>query len=253
MRQERLAAQQAAASSGQRRVYMGYAAAGLIVAAIIAGIVVVISSGGGDGRDGVDAEGNPFPELAFVEFEIGAVPDGIKLDGRDGTDPPPLAQGDLQEAAEAADCELMLDLEDEGNQHLNNEDVPNVEYETNPPTSGDHYAGNETGSGALAGGAYLDYPPVGRIVHSMEHGRVMIQYSPDLSEAEQLELKGVFEESPEAVAIFPNPNMPYEVAVTAWTQLVGCDTYEGAKTLDVIRDFRDIYRLRGPENVPAQA
>ena len=44
--------------------------------------------------------------------------------------------------------------------------------------------------------------------------------------------------------------MPYEVAATAWTQLIGCPTYEGAATLDAIRDFRDIYRGQGPEDVP---
>ena len=49
---------------------------------------------------------------------------------------------------------------------------------------------------------------------------------------------------------FPNPEMPYEVAVTAWTQLMGCDTYEGDATLDAIRDFRDTYRgrARAPEH-----
>lgn len=252
LRQERLAAQQAQASSGRKRLIAGYAAAGLIVAAILVGVVVVIASGGSDGRPGVDAEGNEFPENAYVEFEIGAVPEGIELDGREGTPPPPLEEGDLAAAAKAADCELRLDLPEEGNKHLSNPDVPGVEYETSPPTSGDHYAGNETGSGALAGGAYLEYPPVGRILHGMEHGRIIIQYSPDLPEEDQLELKGLFEESPEGVVLTPNPNMPYEVAATAWTQLVGCDSYEGRATLDVLRDFRDAYRFRGPENFPAQ-
>ena len=50
--------------------------------------------------------------------------------------------------------------------------------------------------------------------------------------------------------MFPNPEMPYEVAATAWTQLMGCKTYEGATTLDAIRDFRDTYRGRGPEPLP---
>ena len=40
------------------------------------------------------------------------------------------------------------------------------------------------------------------------------------------------------------------VAVTAWTQLMSCDTHEGAPTLDAVRDFRDIYRGQGPEDVP---
>lgn len=250
MRQERLAAQQASASSDKRRLFLGYAVAGVIVVAIVAGIVVAITSGGGSDRPGTDAEGNPFPELAFIEDEIGAVPDGIEVDGRDGTDPPEPRTAILEDAAEAADCELMLDLPEEGSDHIGDEDVPDVEYDTNPPTSGDHYAGNEVGSGALADGAYLEYPPVGRSVHALEHGRVAIQYSPELTEAEQLEIKGLFEESPEAVILFPNPDMPYDVAITSWRQLAGCETYDGGATLDVLRAFRDIYRGRGPEEFP---
>ena len=37
----------------------------------------------------------------------------------------------------------------------------------------------------------------------MEHGRVLIQYSPELPERDQLEIKGVFEESPPGVLLFP--------------------------------------------------
>ena len=105
-------------------------------------------------------------------------------------------------------CELQLDLEEEGGTHFSDENrVP--DYGTNPPTSGDHYANaGETGAGALADGAYLNAPPVARTVHSMEHGRVLIQYSPELPERDQLEIKGVFEESPPGVLLFPNPDMP---------------------------------------------
>ena len=37
--------------------------------------------------------------------------------------------------------------------------------------------------------------------------------------------------------LFPNGNMPYQVAATAWTKLLGCPEYKGAITLDAIRDF----------------
>lgn len=50
--------------------------------------------------------------------------------------------------------------------------------------------------------------------------------------------------------LFPNADMPYEVAATAWTRLLGCDRYQGRATLDAIRAFRDIYRGQGPEPVP---
>ncbi len=87
-------------------------------------------------------------------------------------------------------------------------------------------------------------------VHSLEHGRIEIQYSPDLPEADQLALKGVFDQQTDGVLFFPNDKMPYDVAVTAWTQLMGCPKYEGAKTLDAVRDFRDTYIGLGPEPLP---
>jgi len=251
LREERLAAQRAAHSSDRRREYLGYAVAGLIVVAIIAGLVVVITGGGGGDEVGVDAEGNAFPELAYINEEIGVVPDGIEIDGRDGTTPPEVENAVLEDVAELASCELELDLEDEGNTHLGDPDVPKVEYKTDPPTSGDHYGdGAETASGALADGAYAEHPEVGRYLHSMEHGRVIIHYSPELSEEEQLAIKGVFEESPSGVILVPNPEMESEVAVAAWTQLATCETYEGATTLDLIRAFRDVYRGQGPEYFP---
>jgi hypothetical protein len=82
----------------------------------------------------------------------------------------------------------------------------------------------------------------------LEHGRVEIQYSTDLSEADQLALKGVFDEDPGGLLLFPNDLMPYQVAATAWTNLLGCPAYNEA-VLDAIRDFRDIYRGQGPEDV----
>ena len=148
-----------------------------------------------------------------------------------------------------AGCELEVDLPDEGNEHLDDpEEVP--AYETAPPTSGDHFADfEEAGAGAFADGAFLDTPPVNRVVHSLEHGRVAIQYSPDLAEEEQLALKGVFDEDRPGVLLYPNAHMPYDVAVTAWTRMLGCETYDGAATLDAVRLFRDEFRGKGPEAV----
>jgi hypothetical protein len=86
-------------------------------------------------------------------------------------------------------------------------------------------------------------------VHSMEHGRVEIQYSSDLPEDQQLALKGVFDEDPAGMLMFPNDDMPYAVAVTAWRQLLTCKTYT-PQIVDAIRDFRDVYRGQGPEPIP---
>jgi uncharacterized protein DUF3105 len=74
-------------------------------------------------------------------------------------------------------------------------------------------------------------------VHSLEHGRMEIQYSPELPEKAQLELKGLYDTMYAAALLFPNEKMPFDVAATTWTNLLGCKTYKGSITLDAIRDF----------------
>jgi hypothetical protein len=234
-RQERLEAERRELAAARKRLIFGYVAAGGLALAVVVGLVIVIVSGGG----GSEVAGEDLPEAAHVQIRTGSLHD-YELDERTGTTPPALEQGDLQTAADEAGCELQLDLRDEGATHIQNEDDA-PDYETNPPTSGNHWPD------PLADGAYAEYPDPIYTVHSLEHGRITIQYSPDLSKSEQLELKGLFDESPEGVLFFPNPDMPYEVAATAWTQLIGCRTYEGRATIDAIRDFRDIYRGQGPE------
>jgi hypothetical protein len=244
LRQQRVAAERREAQAGQRRLLIGYGIAGLLAAAVLVGIVVVIASGGGDGEGEQVAES---AEGAHIDPTSG-VP-AAEPDEREGTEPPPVQQARLEPAAKAANCDLQLDLPDEGNNHFTKEDQGS--YDTNPPTSGDHYGSTtEAGAGALADGAYATTPPISRAVHSLEHGRIDVQYSPDLPEEDQLALKGIFDEDPAGMLMFPNPDMPYLVAATAWTNLIGCERYEGAATLDAVRAFRDTFRGQGPEPVP---
>ena len=238
-RAERLAAERREAANERRRLILGYAVAAVLALAVVVGIVIVIAgSGGGEAAPTVDGE--EIPDAAHIETQSGFL-HGVSPDGREGTPPPPLEQGDLAAAAEDANCELMLDLEDEGSTHLTKREAP--DYETSPPTSGDHWPEQ------LADGAYSESPDPIYWVHSMEHGRVVVQYSPDLPEADQLALKGLFDEDYDGMLLFPNSEMPYEVAATAWTQMIGCKSFDGRATLDAIRDFRDTYRGQGPEPV----
>ena len=241
MRQERLAQQQSRGSSDRRRLVLGYVVAGLLTVAVIAGLVAVIAGGGG----GTDSQS--CPSEANVQVNSGSIDDN-ECDTRTGTEPPEIQFGDLEESAQAAGCEINLDLPDEGNTHFE-EEKPG-DYKTNPPNSGDHYgSGTEAGAGAQADGSYRTSPLESRVVHSMEHGRVEIRYSPDLPEEQQLALKGVFDENPDGILLFPDDDLPYAVAVTAWTNYIGCKQYDPV-FLDVIRNFRDTYRGNGPEPVP---
>ena len=247
LRAERLSAQTAAGSTERRRLILGYIVAGVLTLAVVAGLVAVIA--GGDDGGGGNFEGC---DEAQIEPASGGNFNGLEPDCREGTPPPELEQGDLALAAKAAGCTLRENLEEEGANHVPNS--TDVEYETNPPASGDH---NPTW---VADGAYLtpmrtdakaaaNELNIRNFVHSLEHGRVVIQYSSDLPEADQLALKGVFDEDPNGMILTPNDAMPHEVAVSAWTQLLTCPSYS-PEVLDAIRDFREIHRGRAPENLP---
>ena len=174
---------------------------------------------------------------------------GLKLDTREGTLPPPPADN-LQQAAQDAGCSLRLGLRNESaglsvDQNHLDPGQPHPNYATNPPNSGPH------DPVPVADGSYRETPPDVNVVHSLEHGRVAIQYSPSLSSREQLALKGVFDADPAGMLLFPNPDMPYDVAVTAWTNLMGCNDPSDAEALAAaVAAFRDQFRGKGPERIP---
>lgn len=243
LRKEREAVERKAQASRRSRLIIGYVVAGAFALVVVVGIVIVlVGSGGEESTAGSSSAASTDCSDANTDFG-GAVPDGAKCDNREGIPPTEVRIGDLTAAAKAADCDLRLNLRDEGATHLDpKEDLPR--YDTNPPTSGNHYPI------PLADGAYLSTPSPGNSLHSLEHGRVEIQYSSDLPEGDQLALKGAFDADRAGVDMFPNDAMPYDVTVTAWTQMMSCDSFDGNTTLDAIQGFRDAYRGRGPEAIP---
>jgi len=246
LRQQRLAAERAARSTGRARLIAGYVAAGVLTLAVLAGLVAVIASGGGDGGGVGDACDNAHIKNSGGTFR------GLEPDCREGTAPPPIQFADLKISAERASCELKLDLPDEGSTHVPNS-TP-VTYKTVPPTSGNHNP-VPIDDGAYSAPVTSDTSQPTNIrneVHAMEHGRIEIHYKPSLPEHEQLALKGVFDDDPDGMLLFPDPDMPYDVAVTAWTNEAVCPKYDET-VLDVIRNFRDTYRGNGPEQgIPIQ-
>lgn len=219
LRAERIAREQQAAAAERRKRLVGYAAAGVLAVAAVVAIVVVIASSGGGGGGGTE------PVADSGEFPAGSVP--------------PVEIADLEEAAKAADCEVSEDPE-EGNTHV---ETP-VEYEGNPPTSGDH---NPI---PTEDGAYTEAPAIENLVHAHEHGRIVIQYAPDAPDEVKGNLKALFDEDPYHMIITPNStDMPFEVAATTWTRTLGCPEAND-QVYDAIRAFREEYRDQGPEFVP---
>jgi uncharacterized protein DUF3105 len=221
LRQARQEREKKQSGSERRRLMIGYGAAGLVGLAVLAGIVAIIVSA---------ASKNDSGEAHIVQA-TGST-NGIQPDERSGTTPATAKVTNLQKAAKKADCDLRLNLPEEGHEHIP-PTAATPEYKTNPPTSGNHVEPPFQ----QADGAYKEMPQELDIVHSLEHGRMELQYSPDLSESAQLELIGLYDTMYGATLLFPNENMPYEVAATTWHNLIGCNEYKGAITLDAIRAF----------------
>jgi hypothetical protein len=224
LRQRRLDKEAEQSSSDRKRLTIAYGV-GAVLVLIVAVVVVVLASGGGDSSSsGGEAHIN-------LNASFGST-NGVQPDERAGTPPPATKVTNLQAAAKQAGCKLQLHLKDEGHEHIPVGSPP-PEYETNPPTSGSHVEPPYQ----QADGAYREMPAEIDFVHSLEHGRMEIQYSPDLSGKVQLALKGLYDTMYGATLLFPNEKMPYAVAATTWTNLMGCSTYKGSITLDAIRAF----------------
>lgn len=218
LRQMREQREGSRAQKARRRLLAAYVGAGAVGLIVVAGIVAVAFSGSGSGA-------------AHIVQGTGST-NGFDPDEREGIAPPPVQVANLQRAADRAGCTLRLGLEDEGREHLPSS-ASTPDYGTNPPTSGNHVESPLQ----QADGAYSEMPDEIFLVHSLEHGRMQIHYSPELPEEAQLELKGLYDTMYGGTLLFPNDNMDYEVAATTWTNLLGCPEYKGAATLDAIRAF----------------
>jgi flagellar basal body-associated protein FliL len=243
LREERIAAEESEKSSGRSRLIIGYAVVSTVV--LVAAVLVFVLVSGGDDSSGGEGKDDGGAHINLNE-EVGNT-NGVQPDERAGIVPAAAKVTDLKTAANRANCELRLELPDEGHTHLpQNSKPPN--YKTSPPSSGNHVEAPYQ----QADGAYSEPPEQLNAVHSLEHGRLAIEYSPDLPEQAQLELKGLYDTMYGATLFFPNDEMVYDVAAVTWTNLLTCREYKGAATLDAIRAFgKETWGKYGGEPVEA--
>ena len=225
-RQERIEREQAQAgkAASRRRLQL---VAGAVLAIALVGVVVAAfaSSGGGSSDSGPKSEGS-----------------NAKIPARQVTD--------FDAAVKAAGCTFKT-YPSEGREHLSSDSGTNDKYKTNPPTSGTHRP-TPADDGIYTPG---NEPAKENYVHSLEHGRIEIQYKKGAPQSRIDQLEALFNEPLKGVAGYHqllfqnNTDMPYEVAATAWTQLMGCKTFND-KTFDALRAFRERFVDKGPELIP---
>jgi hypothetical protein len=208
------------AAARRRRVQLlGGAVLGL---GVIAAVVFVILSGG-DHKKGSD-------DARQVASDLPTLP------GQQETN--------IEAAAKAAGCKLEHPA-DEGRGH-EEKTFTASDYKTNPPTSGTHFP-QWAQDGIYDPG---NEPALGELVHTLEHGRINIQYAPGTPKADRDKLEAfIADNGAYHMLLYQNPTkMPYKVAATAWDQLLGCDQLTD-KTWDALRTFRDRYIDKAPEKV----
>jgi hypothetical protein len=218
-RLEQEAADRKAAARQKRLQLLGGGVLGL---GVIAAVVIVLLTGGGSSAEDGD--------VRAVAANLPTLP------GQQETN--------IEAAVKAAGCELQHPA-DEGRGHENRAFTP-ADYKTNPPTSGTHFPA------AAQDGIYDpgNEPELGELVHSLEHGRINVQYAPGTAKADRDRLEAfVAENGGYHMLLYQNPTkMPYKFAVTAWDQLLGCNELTD-KTWDAFRTFRDRYVDKAPEKV----
>ncbi len=159
----------------------------------------------------------------------------------------PLQQtANVREAVKAAGCEL-INTKNEGNGHDPTRVFTADDYQTNPPTSGDHHP--EWYEDGIYEPGTTD--SLGMLVHTLEHGRINVQYKPGTSDETVAQLEALLAESEGYhMLLYENTTgMEYAVAASAWTHLVGCPEMND-KVFDAIRTFRTRYIDKAPERVP---
>jgi hypothetical protein len=224
-RRERLERERKEASAAARIRRLQLAGGGLLALVIVAAVVVAIVAGFGGDDSG--------PQAPDAGDQASA-----KL--------PPQETSDYEAAAKAAGCTLANPAF-EGATHEDKDFKPS-DYKTNPPTSGNHNP-DWYDDGVYAPGTT---PRLGMLVHTLEHGRIDIQYKKGTPEKTVLRLEALVAEMNQGyhLLLFQNATgMQPAVAATAWTHSLSCAKMND-KVFDAIRTFRARYIDKGPESVP---
>ena len=119
-------------------------------------------------------------------------------------------------------------------------DKSHPEYNSNPPTSGWHWAG-------VAGpGVKTEPVPAELVLPSMGHGAAVVWYREGLDPSEIEKIKVAFNNASGKKIMLPRENLDVPVALTSWGYLLKLETVDEAKITEFIVTNND----RAPEKAP---
>jgi len=152
----------------------------------------------------------------------------------------------LNKAASAAGCTAIQDIPDQGRSHI--QPPATFKYNSNPPTSGSHYA--ITGTAPAPTGVHTAPIQDEFQVHNLEHGHIGIQYAPTLPTSVIDALETFTSSHDTYVFMAPRPTLPtgVQLAFTRWDNLVDCASpTDASAVVSFAAKFYDAYHGNGPE------
>ena len=114
----------------------------------------------------------------------------------------------------------------------------NVNYETNPPTSGDHLAK------AKSWGVYNTEIDDKAGVHGLEHGGIWITYK-DLDEEYIEVLKEIGRSNPQSVIVSPRQANDDKIVVSSWGKMMKLEAVDKV----LIQKYINTYKNQSPEKI----
>ncbi len=129
-----------------------------------------------------------------------------------------------------------------------------VKYNSNPPTSGDHY------EEWAKNGVHDKSTDDGHLVHSLEHGYIIISHNCELiklkvgTESAEIDkecmdfvskLKDLVEKDSWKMILIPRPSLDSDFALTAWGKIDKFNTKDAS--LSRVKAFVAAFRNHGPE------
>lgn len=103
----------------------------------------------------------------------------------------------------------------------------NVDYTSNPPTSGDHWPK------PAPWGVYGSPLPDEELVHNLEHGGIWISYT-GIDAATRRRLEALARKYQQAVILTPRPQNDAKIAVASWGRLMELSSYDEGRIVAFI-------------------
>jgi hypothetical protein len=155
--------------------------------------------------------------------------------------------GNQSDSVSKANAPLLGDKHaDLGQKHIA-AGVQHEAYNSNPPSSGSHYA-----SPAPWGIKDSELPDE-TLIHNLEHGGIEIAYKPDLPQAQIDQLKKIVATFPASskfnetkAVLVPRATNDHPIELAAWTYTLSLESVEQNKIIDFYNGHLD----KGPELVP---